>query len=598
MLTALAVGGLCVLATGTAATLAAAAGAAVGSGAGSGSTAHVNPTTAWTVYHGNPLGTGVDPSGVSFSPPNRAWQSPVLDGQVYGEPLEAAGRVYVATENNTMYALAANTGAILWSTNVGTPVPSDPGQDLPCGNIEPVEGITGTPVIDTARGEIFAVADELVDGTPAHFLVGLNMYTGASVLPQVPVDPPDGSANPPANLLQRTGLNLDNGNVVFGYGGNSGDCPPYHGWIVSVPEGGGSPGFFDTTPDGVQGAVWMGGAAPEVDGAGNIWFSAGNGTTSSRLRRQRLGRSSCRPTLGLEQRFYPSDWQFDNQNDRDLGSAPPALLSNGTVLQVGKSQTGFLLDQSSFDGSGNQISSGPICDDNDADGGNAVDGTVVYVGCFNGVQAIQTSPRSACCGPPPAATRVRRSSPAASSGRSAGAPSTGSTRPRDSRSSTFPSAARPTTSRRPRSVTGCCSPRRPTRSWRSPVRPECPARRLHRHRPHPARRTGWPPSDGGIFTFGNAGFFGSAGGIPLNMPVVGMAPTASRNGYWLVASDGGIFTYGDAGFFGSQGGQPLNAPIVGMAGTPDGGGYWLVASDGGIFSFGDAGSSGRRAANR
>ena len=59
-------------------------------------------------------------------------------------------------------------------------------------------------------------------------------------------------------------------------------------------------------------------------------------------------------------------------------------------------------------------------------------------------------------------------------------------------------------------------------------------------------------------------------------------------GYWLVASDGGIFSYGDAGFFGSHGGQPLNKPIVGMAATPDGGGYWLVASDGGIFSYGDA----------
>jgi hypothetical protein len=56
----------------------------------------------------------------------------------------------------------------------------------------------------------------------------------------------------------------------------------------------------------------------------------------------------------------------------------------------------------------------------------------------------------------------------------------------------------------------------------------------------------------------------------------------------LVASDGGIFTFGDATFFGSTGALHLNAPIVGMATTPDGGGYWLVASDGGIFTFGDA----------
>jgi subtilase family serine protease len=96
-------------------------------------------------------------------------------------------------------------------------------------------------------------------------------------------------------------------------------------------------------------------------------------------------------------------------------------------------------------------------------------------------------------------------------------------------------------------------------------------------------------SDGGIFTFGDAGFFGSTGGQHLNRPIVGMAASADGNGYWLVASDGGIFTFGDAGFFGSTGGQHLNQPIVGMATTPDGQGYWLVASDGGIFTFGDAG---------
>ncbi len=95
-------------------------------------------------------------------------------------------------------------------------------------------------------------------------------------------------------------------------------------------------------------------------------------------------------------------------------------------------------------------------------------------------------------------------------------------------------------------------------------------------------------SDGGVFNFGDAGFYGSAGGTPLNAPVVGMADTPSTNGYWLVASDGGIFTYGDASFLGSMGGHHLNRPIVGMADTSDGGGYWLVASDGGIFSFGDA----------
>ncbi len=95
-------------------------------------------------------------------------------------------------------------------------------------------------------------------------------------------------------------------------------------------------------------------------------------------------------------------------------------------------------------------------------------------------------------------------------------------------------------------------------------------------------------TDGGIFTSGDAPFFGSTGGIRLNKPVVGVAATPTGRGYWLVASDGGVFTFGDAQFFGSTGSIRLNQPIVGMSATATGRGYWLVASDGGVFSFGDA----------
>jgi hypothetical protein len=97
-------------------------------------------------------------------------------------------------------------------------------------------------------------------------------------------------------------------------------------------------------------------------------------------------------------------------------------------------------------------------------------------------------------------------------------------------------------------------------------------------------------SDGGVFSFGNAIFYGSMGGARLNAPVVGMATTLSgpNQGYWLVARDGGIFAFGNAGFYGSTGARHLNAPIVAMAATPDAHGYWLVASDGGVCSFGDA----------
>jgi hypothetical protein len=106
-------------------------------------------------------------------------------------------------------------------------------------------------------------------------------------------------------------------------------------------------------------------------------------------------------------------------------------------------------------------------------------------------------------------------------------------------------------------------------------------------------------ADGGIFSFGSAGFHGSTGNLVLQRPVVGITPTADRNGYWLVATDGGVFAFGDSGFYGSLPGlgiapagsgrpKALNAPIVGMVPSSDDHGYFMVARDGGVFAFGDA----------
>ncbi|MDQ3757931.1 MAG: S8 family serine peptidase [Actinomycetota bacterium] len=94
--------------------------------------------------------------------------------------------------------------------------------------------------------------------------------------------------------------------------------------------------------------------------------------------------------------------------------------------------------------------------------------------------------------------------------------------------------------------------------------------------------------DGGIFSFGAAGYHGSAGGTPLLSPVVAMAATPTKRGYWLVTSDGGAFAYGDARFSGSLGTVKLNAAILGIEAHPSGTGYWMVGSDGGVFTFGDA----------
>ena len=82
--------------------------------------------------------------------------------------------------------------------------------------------------------------------------------------------------------------------------------------------------------------------------------------------------------------------------------------------------------------------------------------------------------------------------------------------------------------------------------------------------------------------------YGGMGGRNLNAPIVGMAGTPSRHGYWQVSGDGGVFAFGDASYFGSAASTHLNAAIVGIAGTSDGKGYWLVGADGGVFAYGDA----------
>jgi peptidase C39-like protein len=102
-------------------------------------------------------------------------------------------------------------------------------------------------------------------------------------------------------------------------------------------------------------------------------------------------------------------------------------------------------------------------------------------------------------------------------------------------------------------------------------------------------------TDGGVFAFGDAGFYGSMAGQGLSQPIVGIASTPDDKGYWEVGADGGVFAFGDAGFYGSMAGQHLGGTIAGIVATPDGKGYWEVGSDGGVFAFGDAGFYGSMA---
>jgi outer membrane protein assembly factor BamB len=341
----------------------------------------------WTVYHGNADGSGNAGSVTSVSTSRPAWSSPVLDGQLYGEPLVSDGHVYVATENDTVYALSATTGAVLWSTHVGTAVRAS---SLPCGDISPTVGITGTPVIDQARSELFVVADEILNGHATHMLVGLDTGSGRTELNQN-VDP---AGAIPTALLQRTGLTLDAGHVVFGYGGNYGDCGTYHGWVIGVPEAGGAAAEFEVAAGRgqTQGAVWMGGAAPVVDASGHVWVTAGNGSVLSAGQRYDHSDSvlELSSTLTLLQFFAPASWATDNATDQDMATAP-ALLSDGQVVAAGKSRVVYLMNGASLGGIGAQQASLPAACGQEIEGGMAVAGTTVYLPCLSGIAAVQVS---------------------------------------------------------------------------------------------------------------------------------------------------------------------------------------------------------------
>jgi outer membrane protein assembly factor BamB len=353
----------------------------------------------WTVYHGDAEASGLQAAQTRLLPSQQAWTSPVLDGQLYGEPLVADGRVIAATENDTVYVMAARSGRVLWSRHLADPVPSG---DLPCGDISPVVGITGTPVIDLARHEIFVDADTLIKGPSSsggveasHRLFGLDLFTGKVELSQ-PAMPSAGEDQ--LAQLQRPGLTLDHGRVVIAYGQNTGDCPgrngPAHGYVVSIPETGGPLDYFQVSSGSDRGAVWMGGSSPVVDPQGNVYVASADGYD--------LGAGQpyddsdavleLSPAMDLESIFYLHNWQQLSNDDLDLGTGDPALV-DGFVFQVGKTDTAYLLRQGHLGGEDGEVASLPVCHGN-PDGGHAVMGSVVYVPCPNGITAIRVSAKA------------------------------------------------------------------------------------------------------------------------------------------------------------------------------------------------------------
>src|SRR5947209_5515812 len=177
-----------------------------------GASARASAAGDWPTFQANDARTGVAPGARSFHALHRRFARR-LDGQVYGQPLIAGGRVYVATENNSVYAFTT-AGAQVFRHHFGRPVPKS---DLPCGNIDPT-GITGTPAISGNR--LYAVTFS----GHRHVLVAVDTNTGA-VRMQKRLDPPN-----PIVQQERGALLVFHGRVYVPYGGLDGDCGPYRGY--------------------------------------------------------------------------------------------------------------------------------------------------------------------------------------------------------------------------------------------------------------------------------------------------------------------------------------------------------------------------------
>jgi hypothetical protein len=95
-------------------------------------------------------------------------------------------------------------------------------------------------------------------------------------------------------------------------------------------------------------------------------------------------------------------------------------------------------------------------------------------------------------------------------------------------------------------------------------------------------------TNGGLYNYGGASFYGSAVHVRLNGTIAGAAPTMDGDGYWFATSKGSVYVYGDAHFYGSPVHKAHLDKVVGFAATPDAGGYWLVSANGAVYNYGDA----------
>ena len=323
---------------------------------GAGRTSSAASAEDWTTYHADNARAGYLPVS-NFTTVTNGWTSPALDGDIYAEPLVFRGDVFVATENNSVYALDGKTGSILWHGNLGLPVEANV---LPCGNIGPVTGITGTPVIDPSTGMLYVVSFSAMH----HTLSALSTSTGALVFHESAVPPGFNETT----QQERTALTLANGMVYVGYGGLAGDCGQYYGWEVGLPASAPGQMVYYQVPVTREGAIWAPSGAA-VDPSGNVYVTTGNGASNSTFDHSDSV-IKLSPSLSEEGYFAPTNWLQLNQNDGDLGSLAPAIVGPNLLFQIGKPGVGYLLNASQLGGIGGQIFAANVC--NETFGGTAL----------------------------------------------------------------------------------------------------------------------------------------------------------------------------------------------------------------------------------
>ncbi len=286
----------------------------------------------------------------------------IVDGNVLAQPLfwqsaaHPKGLVIVATEQNHLTALDPASGEPVWDRVLGEPVPQTA---LPCGNIFPT-GVTGGPVIDPASGTVYLAAqiEQAAGPSILAFAVGLD---DGQLRPGWPLDIAAGlaAAGRPFDVLhqgQRGALALRGTTLYVPFGGRSGDCTPYRGWVIGIDVA--APriaGAFETP--GVGGGIWSVGGVVQAGGA--LFVSTGNtfgardwagGEAVLRLDPDHL----ARPADG----FVAANWRALDATDLDLGGSNPVALDvagRRLLVALGKDSRAYLLDRDRLGGIGGAL---------------------------------------------------------------------------------------------------------------------------------------------------------------------------------------------------------------------------------------------------